>query len=57
MSVSGVDSPGAGEIAEYHLTWNNYNSSLISFLKHITPIQASTRFFTDFLEIFVLLVF
>ena len=55
MSVSGVDSPGAGEIAEYHLTWNNYNSSLISFLKHITPIQASTR--TDFLEIFVLLVF
>ncbi|XP_023345247.1 zinc finger E-box-binding homeobox 2 [Eurytemora carolleeae] len=39
MSVPGVDSPGAGEIAEYHLTWNNYNSSLISFLKHITPIQ------------------
>ena len=39
MSISGVNSPDSGEIAEYHLTWNNYNSSLLTFLKLFTPTQ------------------
>merc|ERR1719309_320650 len=47
IPVSGGDCPDTGEIAEYHLTWNNFNSSLAAFLKFISPSQDLNNCLTD----------
>ena len=39
MSKPGVDSGDRGEVSEYHLSWNNFNASILAFIKNISPHQ------------------
>ena len=39
MSKLGLESGDRGEVSEYHLSWNNFNASLVTFVKDISPHQ------------------
>ena len=42
-----VESSGGGKASEYHLSWNNYEASLASFLRILSSAKEGEEALTD----------